>query len=72
MVLVMAHHREEDNLRAGLVYIIMASWVIALLLAFGLLAEAKVTTLSPRCSSHVPEPLVTAILVAWGLAFVPG
>jgi formate hydrogenlyase subunit 3/multisubunit Na+/H+ antiporter MnhD subunit len=37
--LVMAHHRDEDNRRAGLVYIVMASFgTLALLLAFGLLA----------------------------------
>ncbi|HEY8007656.1 MAG TPA: hydrogenase 4 subunit B [Methylocella sp.] len=37
--LVMAHHREEENLRAGYVYILMASLgSLALLLAFGLLA----------------------------------
>src|SRR5262249_11699091 len=37
--LVMAHHREGDNLRAGYVYLIMASFgTLALLLGFGLLA----------------------------------
>ncbi|HKY19153.1 MAG TPA: hydrogenase 4 subunit B [Rhizomicrobium sp.] len=37
--LVMAHHRVEDNVRAGYVYILMASFgTFALLLAFGLLA----------------------------------
>ena len=37
--LVMAHHRESDNARAGYVYIVMASaGTFALLLAFGLLA----------------------------------
>jgi len=37
--LVMAHHRERDNARAGLIYLIMASFgTLALLLAFGLLA----------------------------------
>jgi formate hydrogenlyase subunit 3/multisubunit Na+/H+ antiporter MnhD subunit len=37
--LVMAHHRERDNARAGYVYIVMASvGTMALLLAFGLLA----------------------------------
>jgi len=39
--LVMAHHRESDNQRAGYVYIVMASFgTLALLLAFGLLAGA--------------------------------
>lgn len=37
--LVMAHHHEEDNRRAGYIYIMMASFgTLALLLAFGLLA----------------------------------
>ena len=39
--LVMAHHREPENARAGFVYIVMASFGgFALLLAFGLLAGA--------------------------------
>ncbi len=37
--LVMAHHRVSDNIRAGYIYLIMASFgTLALLLAFGLLA----------------------------------
>ena len=37
--LVMAHHRERDNARAGYIYLIMASFgTLALLLTFGLLA----------------------------------
>ena len=37
--LVMAHHRVPDNVRAGYVYLVMASFgTLALLLAFGLLA----------------------------------
>ena len=37
--LVMAHHREGDNARAGYIYLLMASLgTLALLLAFGLLA----------------------------------
>jgi formate hydrogenlyase subunit 3/multisubunit Na+/H+ antiporter MnhD subunit len=37
--LVMAHHRDPDNRRAGYIYIIMASFgTLCLLLAFGLLA----------------------------------
>lgn len=39
--LVMAHHREAGNARAGFVYLVMASGgTLALLLAFGLLAGA--------------------------------
>ncbi|WP_292322074.1 proton-conducting transporter membrane subunit, partial [Mesorhizobium sp.] len=37
--LVMAHHRDEANRRAGYIYLVMASFgTLALLLAFGLLA----------------------------------
>src|SRR6202008_1854955 len=37
--LVMAHHREPDNTRAGYIYLVMASFgTLALLLAFGLLS----------------------------------
>jgi hydrogenase-4 component B len=37
--LVMAHHRDRDNVRAGYIYLVMASFgTLALLLAFGLLA----------------------------------
>src|SRR5437660_11541054 len=37
--LVMAHHREPGNAKAGYVYLVMASFgTLALLLAFGLLA----------------------------------
>lgn len=40
--LVVAHHRERENLRAGYVYLLMASFgTLALLLAFGLLAGAN-------------------------------
>lgn len=39
--LVMAHHRNEDNTRAGYIYLVMASFgTFALLLAFGLLSGA--------------------------------
>ena len=38
--LVMAHHREEANARAGYIYLVMASFgTLALLLGFGLLAQ---------------------------------
>ncbi len=40
--LVVAHHRERENLRAGYVYLLMASFgTLALLLGFGLLAGAN-------------------------------
>ena len=40
--LVIAHHRQRENLRAGYVYLLMASFgTLALLFAFGLLAGAN-------------------------------
>ena len=40
--LVMAHHRDPENARAGYIYLVMASFgTLALLLAFGLLAGAE-------------------------------
>lgn len=40
LALVMAHHHDPDNARAGYIYILMASFgTLALLLAFGLLAS---------------------------------
>jgi hydrogenase-4 component B len=40
--LVMAHHRQADNVRAGYIYLLMASFgTLALLLAFGLLAGSQ-------------------------------
>ena len=40
--LVVAHHRSRENMRAGYVYLLMASFgTLALLLAFGLLAGAN-------------------------------
>jgi formate hydrogenlyase subunit 3/multisubunit Na+/H+ antiporter MnhD subunit len=40
--LVVAHHRDADNTRAGYIYILMASFgTLALLLAFGLLAAGS-------------------------------
>jgi formate hydrogenlyase subunit 3/multisubunit Na+/H+ antiporter MnhD subunit len=60
--LVMAHHQERDNARAGYVYLIMASFgTLALLLAFGLLAAGGDYTFdSMRASAHAPA---TAFLV---------
>lgn len=38
--MVVSHHREAENVRAGYVYLLMASFgTLALLLAFGLLAS---------------------------------
>jgi hydrogenase-4 component B len=61
--LVMAHHREADNMRAGYVYLVMASFgTMALLLAFGLLAgpQGGYAFAAIRAGSHAP---LTAALV---------
>jgi hydrogenase-4 component B len=55
--LVMAHHREAGNARAGYVYLVMASFgTLALLLAFGLLAgpagDYAFSTI--RATKHTP------------------
>jgi len=63
--LVMAHHRESDNRRAGLVYIVMASaGTFALLLAFGLLAGSGGGYAFADMRAHVPGPLAAASVLA--------
>jgi formate hydrogenlyase subunit 3/multisubunit Na+/H+ antiporter MnhD subunit len=60
--LVMAHHRVKDNVSAGYVYLVMASFgTLALLLAFGLLAgpEGAYGFSAIRESAHTP--LVTSL-----------
>ena len=49
--LVVAHHHDPENTRAGYIYILMASFgTLALLLAFGLLAGGTAATRSPTCA----------------------
>jgi hydrogenase-4 component B len=69
--LVMAHHQERDNARAGYVYLVMASFgTFALLLAFGLLASAggdytfDAMRASPHATATVALVLVLAMLGA--------
>jgi formate hydrogenlyase subunit 3/multisubunit Na+/H+ antiporter MnhD subunit len=55
--LVMAHYREADNIRAGYIYLVMASFgTLALLLAFGLLAGplGGYTFAAIRAAPHTP------------------
>ncbi|WP_407177152.1 hydrogenase 4 subunit B [Bradyrhizobium sp. STM 3562] len=69
--LVVAHHRESENVRAGYVYLLMASFgTLALLLAFGVLAggggnydfaSIRATHLTPMLSTAV---LLLALLGA--------
>src|SRR5690606_14632112 len=70
--LVLAHHQEADNRRAGYVYLVMASFgTLALLLAFGLLAGAEggYGFASIRAAEHGPT---TAALVLVLLLFGAG
>ena len=66
--LVMAHHKEGDNARAGFIYLIMASFGTAtLLLAFGLLAGAGgdylFTTIRERHHAELVSGLVLALVL---------
>ncbi len=62
--LVMAHHREAGNLRAGLVYVTMASaGTFALLLAFGLLAGSDGDFTFAAIRAHGPTPVVAAVVL---------
>ena len=66
--LVMSHHREADNARAGYVYLLMASFgTLALLLAFGLLAGAggSYSFAAIRGAQHTPREaaLVLALML---------
>jgi hydrogenase-4 component B len=60
--LVMAHHRDEGNARAGFVYLAMASFgTLCLLLAFGLLAGAEGAYAFGAIRAHPPGPLLAAL-----------
>ncbi len=67
--LVIAHHRDTDNRKAGYLYIVMASFgTLTLLLAFGLLAgpDGNYDFASMRAAEHAPltSGLVLALLLA--------
>ena len=62
--LVMAHHREQDNTRAGYIYLVMASFgTLALLLAFGLLAGPGGTYTFDAMRAAEPSRLVAAAVL---------
>ena len=66
--LVMAHHKEGDNARAGFIYLIMASFgTAALLLAFGLLAGADGDYLFTAIREHRHAELVSGLVLALAL-----
>jgi formate hydrogenlyase subunit 3/multisubunit Na+/H+ antiporter MnhD subunit len=63
--LVMAHHREPGNARAGYIYLVMASFgTLALLLAFGLLAgpAGDYGFAAIRAAGHTPY-VATLVLI---------
>src|SRR5579883_1964905 len=66
--LVMAHHRDADNRRAGYIYLVMASFgTFALMLAFGLLAgpAGSYTFEVMRTGQH--GPLIAALILTLAL-----
>ncbi len=67
--LVMAHHREEDNARAGTIYLLMASFgTLALLLAFGLMAGPDGGYAFADIRAEGPSPFLAGLVI--GLALV--
>ena len=70
--LVMAHHRDADNTRAGYVYLVMASFgTLALLLAFGLLAGpaggyAFATSALPSTRRLIAALVLVLVLIGAG------
>ncbi len=63
--LVMTHHRERDNARAGYVYLVMASFgTLALLLALGLLAGPQGGYDFTAVRAGHPGPVLTTLVLA--------
>ncbi|CAN7708679.1 hydrogenase 4 subunit B [Mesorhizobium caraganae] len=62
--LVMANHREQDNTRAGYIYLVMAGFgTLALLLAFGLLAGPAGTYTFDAMRAGEPSRFVAAAVL---------
>jgi len=62
--LVMAHHREQDNARAGYIYLVMASFgTLALLLAFGLMSGPGGNYTFDAMRSTGASPLVATVVL---------
>src|SRR5262249_15847422 len=63
--LVVAHHRERDNVHAGYVYLVMASsGTVPLLLAFGVLAGPEgIYAFADIRAAHPSAPLAALILL---------
>jgi hydrogenase-4 component B len=66
--LVMAHHRVPENVRAGYVYLVMASFgTMALLLAFGLLAGSEGLYTFAQIRSAHPSAVLGALALILAL-----
>jgi hydrogenase-4 component B len=66
--LVVSHHRERENLRAGYVYLLMASFgTLALLLAFGLLAGAHGNYAFDAIRASHPSAALAALVLILAL-----
>lgn len=66
--LVVAHHRQHDNVRAGYIYLLMASFgTLALLLVFGLLAGADGHYAFSSIRLSHPAPGVAALVLMLAL-----
>jgi formate hydrogenlyase subunit 3/multisubunit Na+/H+ antiporter MnhD subunit len=62
--LVMAHHRDPENRRAGFIYIVMASFgTLALVLAFGLLAGPQGDYAFNFIRIATPEPFTAGLVL---------
>jgi formate hydrogenlyase subunit 3/multisubunit Na+/H+ antiporter MnhD subunit len=63
--LVVAHHKEPENIRAGYIYLLMASFgTLALLLAFGLLAGGNSDyAFAAMRATHPPAGLAALVLI---------
>ncbi|WP_407185749.1 hydrogenase 4 subunit B [Bradyrhizobium centrosematis] len=62
--MVVSHHREAENVRAGYVYLLMASFgTLALLLAFGLLASGAGYDFDAIRASHPSAALSGAVMI---------
>ena len=66
--LVVAHHRERENLRAGYVYLLMAGFgTLALLLGFGLLAGANGNYAFDAIRASHPSAALAALVLILAL-----
>jgi hydrogenase-4 component B len=66
--LVMAHHRDPDNIKAGYIYLVMASvGTVALLLAFGALAGADGGYAFETIRATPPSAVIAALVFCLAL-----